>query len=160
MKINQMLHEVKKDTAIKYEPQLLSTKEQIDKYWDKCVPLLQKCIDRMDGELLVEDIYAQAMAGKAFIIIVKNDYEDHVKLALVLELVYYPRYTAMNVLALGGEDLKNMIHMFWKHVCSWAMINGVRKMECTVSPAMERILKSVGFKQQYIKMRQDLWAEA
>jgi N-acyl-L-homoserine lactone synthetase len=50
--------------------------------------------------------------------------------------------------------------MFWKHVCSWAMINGVKKMECTVSPAMERILKSVGFKQQYIKMRQDLWAEA
>ena len=106
-----MLLEVKKDMATKYEPQLLSTKEQIDKYWDKCVPLLQKCIDRMDGELLVEDIYAQAMAGKSFIIVVKNDYEDYVKLALVLELVYYPRYTAMNVLALGGEDLKNMIHI-------------------------------------------------
>ena len=159
MRINQMLHEIKNVTNSTYTPQLLSTKEHIDTYWDQCVPLLQKCIDKMDGEMIIEDIYASATQGKAFIIVVKNDYDNYVKLALVLELVYYPRYTAMNVLALGGEDLKNMINLYWKHVCGWALICGVKKMECTVSPAMERILKSVGFKQQYIKMRQDLWAE-
>ena len=49
-----------------------------------------------------------------------------------------------------------MIGSFWEHVCGWSRICGVTKMECLVSPAMERILSDVGFKQQYIKMRQEL----
>ena len=117
-----MLAEVKKE-ELKYEPQLLSTKELIDRYWGQCVPLFQKCIDKqMDGELDIEDIYSKALKGEMFIIAVKNDSTEipDVKLALALELVYYPKYTAMNVVALGGKDLKNMINMFWKHVCGWA----------------------------------------
>jgi len=90
-----VLAEVKKE-ELKYEPQLLSTKELIDRYWGQCVPLLQKCIDKqMDGELDIEDIYSKALKGEMFIIAVKNDSTEipDVKLALVLELVYYPKYT-------------------------------------------------------------------
>lgn len=153
-----MLAEVKKE-ELKYEPQLLSTKELIDRYWGQCVPLFQKCIDRqMDGELDIEDIYSKALKGEMFIIAVKNDSTEipDVKLALALELVYYPKYTAMNVVALGGKDLKNMINMFWKHVCGWARICGIKKMECSVHPAMQRVLENVGFKQQYVQLRQNL----
>ena len=62
----------------------------------------------------------------------------------------------MNIVALGGRDLKAMIDEFWPHVCGWAKICGVKKIECSVPLAMERILKNVGFKQHYIQMRQEL----
>ena len=112
----------------------------------------------MDGELDVDDIYSRALKGQMFVIAVKNDSTElpDVKLALALELVYYPKYTAMNVVALGGKDLRNMIDMFWKHVCGWAKICGIKKMECSVNPAMQKILETVGFKQQYVQLRQDL----
>ena len=146
-------------TKTKYQPQLLSTKELIDKYWGQCTPLLEKCIDRqMHGEMNIEDIYTRALKGEMFIIAIKDDTSEvpDVKLVLVLELVYYPRFTAMNVVALGGRDLKNMISEFWAHICGWAKVCGVTKIECSVPLAMERILKNVGFKQNYIQMRQEL----
>lgn len=150
--------EVKKE-KLEYEPQLLSSKELLDRYWGQCVPLFEKCIEKqMDGELDVDDIYSRALKGQMFVIAVKNDSTElpDVKLALALELVYYPKYTAMNVVALGGKDLRNMIDMFWKHVCGWAKICGIKKMECSVNPAMQKILETVGFKQQYVQLRQDL----
>ena len=153
-----MLTEVKKE-KLEYEPQLLSSKELLDRYWGQCVPLFEKCIEKqMDGELDEDDIYSRALKGQMFVIAVKNDSTElpDVKLALALELVYYPKYTAMNVVALGGKDLRNMIDMFWKHVCGWAKICGIKKMECSVNPAMQKILETVGFKQQYVQLRQDL----
>ena len=125
----------KEKAEVRYEPQLLSTKELIDKYWGPCVPLLDQCIKRaMHGEMLVEDLYTRALKGEVFIIVAKNDDTETptVKLVIVLELVTYPRFTAMNVVALGGKDLKNLIQMYWKDVCSWAKVCGVKKIECSV----------------------------
>ena len=142
-----------------YHPQLLSTKELIDKYWGQCKPLIEQCINRqMHGEMELDDIYTRTLKGEMYIIAFKNDVPEipDVKLALVLELHYYPRFTAMNIVALGGRDLKAMIDEFWPHVCGWAKICGVKKIECSVPLAMERILKNVGFKQHYIQMRQEL----
>ena len=149
----------KEETEVRYEPQLLSTKQLIDKYWGPCVPLLDQCIKRaMHGEMLVEDLYTRALKGEVFIIVAKNDDTETptVKLVIVLELVTYPRFTAMNVVALGGKDLKNLIQMYWKDVCSWAKVCGVKKIECSVHPAMERILTSEGFERTYVQLRQDL----
>ena len=149
----------KEKAEVRYEPQLLSTKELIDKYWGPCVPLLDQCIKRaMHGEMLVEDLYTRALKGEVFIIVAKNDDTETptVKLVIVLELVTYPRFTAMNVVALGGKDLKNLIQMYWKDVCSWAKVCGVKKIECSVHPAMERVLTSEGFERTYVQLRQDL----
>ena len=149
----------KEETEVRYEPQLLSTKQLIDKYWGQCVPLLDQCIKRaMHGEMLVEDLYTRALKGEVFIIVAKNDDTETptVKLVIVLELVTYPRFTAMNVVALGGKDLKSLIQMYWKDVCSWAKVCGVKKIECSVHPAMERILTSEGFERTYVQLRQDL----
>ena len=153
----QVVH--KEEPELKYEPQLLSTKELIDKYWGQSAPLIDECIKRaMHGEMLVEDLYTRALKGEVFIIVAKNDETEvpSVKLVIVLELVTYPRFTAMNVVALGGKDLKNLIQMYWKDVCSWAKVCGVKKIECSVHPAMERILLSEGFERHYVQLRQDL----
>lgn len=142
----------------KYEAILLSTQEMYDKYWAQCVPHLQKCVEGMHGEITVEDIYTRALQGQMYVLIAKNDSTEvpDVKLTLVMELVYYPQYTTMNVVAMGGKDLRHLIKQFWPDVCGWARICGVKKIECSVAPAMERILLSNGFERKYIQLQQDL----
>jgi len=141
-----------------FEPLLLSTQELYDKYWAQCVPHLQRCVDNINGEFTVDDIYARALRGEVFIIIAKNDTPEvpEVRLVIALELVQYPQFNAMNVLALGGKNLRHLIKLFWKDVCGWAKICGVKHIECLVLPAMGKILQSAGFEQKYVLMRQDL----
>lgn len=142
----------------KFEPILLSTQELYDKYWAQCVPHLQRCVDTIHGEFTVDDIYSRALRGEIFIIVAKNDTPEvpEVRLVIALELVQYPQFNAMNVLALGGKNLRHLIKLFWKDVCGWAKICGVKHIECSVAPAMEKILQPAGFEQKYILMRQDL----
>lgn len=142
-----------------YDALLMSTKEHFDKYWHKVKPLIEKCIKRsMHGEITVEDIHTLALQGKFYIFIVKNDscITPDVKLALVLEIVNYPRLPAMNILALGGSDLEHFHEKFWQKLCGWAFMNGVRAIEGWVSPAMERVISKFGFKHVYTHMRFDL----
>ena len=79
-------------------------------------------------------------------------------MVIVLELVTYPQFTAMNVVALGGRDLRHMIKKFWKQVCGWAQVCGVKHIECLVAPAMEKILVAQGFERKYTLLRQSLTA--
>ena len=111
--------------------------------------------------MTVEDIYDRGLKGQLYVIAVKNDDTEvpDVKLVLALELVYYPQFTAMNVLALGGRDLRHNMKRFWKQVCGWAQICGVTKIECLVAPAMEKILQAQGFERKYSLLRQDLTKE-
>ena len=142
----------------KYECILLSTQELYDKYWAQCVPHLEKAVNAMHGELTVEDIYTLALQGRMYVLVAKNDEQEvpEVNLVMVTEVVYYPRYTAMNVVAVGGKDLRHSIKQFWPDVIGWARISGVRKIECSVSLAMERILLGVGFERKYSQLQQNL----
>ena len=152
----------KQEEHKQYNAQLLSTKELYDKYWGQCIPLFQECIDRaMHGEMTVDDIYDRGLKGQLYVIAVKNDDTEvpDVTLTLALELVYYPQFTAMNVLALGGRDLRHNMKRYWKQVCGWAQICGVTKIECLVAPAMEKILQAQGFERKYSLLRQDLTKE-
>tara|TARA_R110002012_G_scaffold311657_1_gene521311 strand:- start:527 stop:1000 length:474 start_codon:yes stop_codon:yes gene_type:complete len=153
---------VVEQNKIQYNTQLLSTKELYDKYWGQCIPLFQDCIDKaMHGEMTVEDIYTRAIAGQLYIIVAKNDDTEipDVKIAIALELIYYPQFTAMNVVALGGKDLRHMMKKFWSKVCAWSQVCGVTQMECLVAPAMEKILQAQGFERKYSLLRQDLTKE-
>lgn len=142
-----------------FDALLLSTKEQFDKYWAATKPLIEKCIKRsMHGELTADDVYAMALQQKVYVFIVKCDkgIMPAIKLALVLEIVNYPRLPAMNILALGGEELDALYEKYWKRLCGWAYMNGVRAIEGWVSPAMERVISKYGFKHVYTHMRLDL----
>jgi hypothetical protein len=142
-----------------YSPLLLSTKEQFDKYWTYTKPLVEKCIKRsMHGEITADDVYNLALQGKLYVFVVKCDKGiiPSVKLALVLEIVNYPRLAAMNILALGGEHLQEFYDRYWKRLCGWAYMNGIRSIEGWVSPAMERVISRYGFQPVYTHMRLDL----
>jgi len=142
----------------KYEAIHLSTQELFDRYWAQCVPHLEKCVDSMHGEATVEDLYAACLRGEMYTIIAKNDDTElpDVKLVIVLQLVYYPRYAAMNVVALGGKDLRHSMKKHWADVQGWARICGVKQIECSVAPAMERILSAAGFERKYVQLKQNL----
>lgn len=142
-----------------FEPLLLATKEQFDTYWTATKPLLEKCVKRaMHGEMTIDDIYNSALQGKMYIFVVKCDktITKSVKLALVLEIVHYPKLAAMNIVALGGSDLDALHAKYWKMLCGWAYMNSVRVIEGWVSPAMERVISQYGFKPVYTHMRLEL----
>ena len=142
-----------------FEPLLLATKEQFDMYWTATKPLLEKCVKRaMHGEMTIDDIYNSALQGKMYIFVVKCDktITKSVKLALVLEIVHYPKLAAMNIVALGGSDLDALHAKYWKMLCGWAYMNSVRVIEGWVSTAMERVISQYGFKPVYTHMRLEL----
>jgi len=93
-----------------------------------------------------------------YIFVVKCDktITKSVKLALVLEIVHYPKLAAMNIVALGGSDLDALHAKYWKMLCGWAYMNSVRVIEGWVSPAMERVISQYGFKPVYTHMRLEL----
>lgn len=142
-----------------YEPLLLSTREQFDKYWVPARTLLDKCVRRaMHGEISVDDIQALAMQQQLYIFVVKCDkgIVPSVKLVVVLDIVNYPRLSAMNILALAGSDLDYFYKRYWAKLCGWAYMNGVRIMEGWVAPGMERVVARYKFKRAYRLMRFDL----
>lgn len=142
-----------------YEPLLLSTQEQFDKYWPRASKLVEKCIKRsMHGEMTVDDIKNLAFQQRAYVFVVKNDkgIQPDIKLVVVLEMSGYPRLPAMNILALAGSDLEVFYEKFWQKLCGWAYMNGIRSIEGLVSPAMQRVISKYGFKPAYTLMRLDL----
>lgn len=142
-----------------FEPLLLATETHFSQYWPVVKPLLERCVKRaMRGEMTVDDIYAAARQGRMYVFVVKSDKAlmASVKLALVLELVNYPRLPTMNIVAIGGSELSVMHKRFWKSLCGWAYMNGVRAIECRVSPAMMRVIVRYGFKETYTHMRVDV----
>jgi|TARA_A100001388_G_scaffold277264_1_gene267721 hypothetical protein len=143
-----------------FEPLLLSTKEHYDKYWAYAEPYIKKCLDETThGEIDTSHIYERGLAAQNYVIVVKSDAgpEPEVKLVLVFEPRVYPNLPALNLLAIGGSDLKSLSDKYWEKLLGWAYMNGVRAIEGLVgNPAMERIIKRLGFKPIYTHMRLDL----
>jgi len=145
-----------------YEPIVLATQDMFLKYWGAAVPLLQRCIDKMMiGEMNLNDIKDLAFQQQLFVVVLKSDMFEKplVKFVMVLEVKRYPRFASMNVLAVGGENLKALLKRVWPHVQGYAYMLGIRCMECSVSAALERVLQSVGFKRRSINMYQFIEAE-
>jgi len=146
--------------ANSFEPLLLSTKEHFDKYWAYAEPYIKKCLDETThGEIETRHIYERGLAAQNYIIVVKSDVgpEPAIKLVLVFEPRIYPNLPALNLLAIGGSDLKSLSDKYWEKLLGWAYMNGVRAIEGLVgNPAMERVIKRLGFKPVYTQMRLDL----
>jgi len=162
-----------------YEPLLLSTPENFEKYWPLAKPLIEKCIRRaMHGEITIDDIRALAQQQQLYVFVVKYDKTiiPSVKLVVVMDVANYPRLAAMNIFAIAGTDLDYFYRKYWKKLCGWAYMNGldyfyrkywkklcgwaymngVRVLEGWVSPSMERVISRYNFKRAYTLMRYDL----
>jgi len=142
-----------------YEPLLLSTPEHFERYWPIARPLVEKCVRRaMNGEITVDDVALLARQQQLYIFVVKCDKTiiPSVKLVVVLDVVSYPRLSALNILAIAGSDLNYFHKKYWAKLCGWAYMNGVRILEGWVAPGMERVISRFKFKRAYMLMRYDL----
>ena len=143
-----------------FEPLLLSTREQYDKYWAYTVPHIEKCLKSTTyGELDAQHIYERGLSAQNWVIIVKSDAgpEPKVKLVLVFEPLDYPNLPALSLVVLGGSDLRDLSDKYLDKLKGWAYMNGARAIEGLVgNPAMERVIKRLGFKPVYTQMRLDL----
>ena len=147
------------DKVAGYEPLFLSSPELLNRYWLQAAEALAPCVDKaMHGEMTLDDIYNGVVAGQMFCLVFKNDNRElpDVALALVLEIIAYPQFKAMNITALGGRELGSLRTKYWKHICSWAYMNGVRTLQASASPAMARMLKPYGFEPVYQTLRMSL----
>lgn len=130
-----------------FEPLLIGTVEQLNQYWNAVIPLLQKYINRcVSDEESLENIYTSVAEGRAFMFVVKADTVDgpEVDLVLVLELVQYSKYSAMEIKVLSGRNLMLYAKKYWDYVCGWAYMSGVRALEGHVPPALERLVGQLG----------------
>jgi len=142
-----------------YEPLFLASVQLLDQYWASTAIALKPVVEKaMHGEMTLDDIYEGIKAGRMYCLVGKNDDGEvpDVIIAFVFELITYPQYTLMNITAMGGREMKLLGTKFWKHVCSWAYMNGVRQFQAYTSSAMARMLRRYGFNEVYSVMRLDL----
>jgi hypothetical protein len=147
------------DRLAGYEPLLVNTGQLLELYWPQVTKLLQPVVDgAMRGEMTINDFHTAINEGRQYLLIAKRDGGElpEVGFCLVMETIAYPQFTVLSIAALGGRELKLYESKFWKHVCSWAYMNGVRTMQAQVSPAMARIASRYGFEPVYATIRMTL----
>ncbi len=110
---------------------------------------IRDCIDKVvkrgvrDGEYDVEDVKNLIMSGSAFVAYAK-DAEGAVEIACVWEMVYYPRTTTVNVMALGGKNMKENWAKYGSFLLDLWKKQGAEYVECLTSEAMARLIRSAG----------------
>lgn len=134
-------------------PVQLVNAQLVEMFWPAIRPLFDRCIQKaMHGELEVDDIKASALAGQLVIMVFADD-ENNVQLAVAIEPVAYPRMPGINIVAMGGTRFGLIQKQYWTYFKGWAMMNGARMIEASVSPAMARILRKYGYVEEYTHVR-------
>ena len=130
----------------------LNTPELIEQHWPDVARLVAPVVEHAArGEFSVDDLGAfltseQAWAGLAVD-------EQGPALAMVFEFRHYPAKTVINIMAIGGRDLGQVAMTFWPQFLAWAKESGAAEIEASVSPAMARVLKNLGFQHTYDVVR-------
>lgn len=124
-------------------------------HFHKAAPLLQPVIDQAArGEFTVEDIRRMTEAGHAITAIAEKD--GVTVMAMAFHFVHYPQKLAVNILALGGQGVDEVVAEFWATFKDWCRSAGATFIEASCSDAMARLLRSHEFKSVYRVVRAEL----
>lgn len=109
---------------------------------------IRDCVDRVvknavHGEYNADDVRKLLIKGLAFCAYSKDE-EGEVEIACVWEMIYYPRTTAVNVLALGGKNTKENWAKYGPTLMDLWKAQGADCIECATTKAMARLLMSAG----------------
>lgn len=130
----------------------LTSTEQVEGQFDYAVPFLEPVIQKAGrGEFSVEDLRRLSLDGRAIPAIFRQG--DTPVMAMVFEFVHYPQTLAVNIMALGGRELNEVIHEFWGLFKAWCKDAGASNIEAACSPAMARMLERYEFKTTYQVVR-------
>lgn len=127
----------------------------IQSYWPEVERCIQPVIDQAArGEFLTEDIKRLCDERRAFCAVVMDG--EKVIMAVAFEFIFYPRMTACNIMALGGERLNEVANTFFITFKTWLYGMGVTVIEASCSSAMSRLLKPIGFEKTYEVVRYEV----
>ena len=127
----------------------LLTDTDLDEHRDMIVRLLSPVVERAGrGEFTVEDLLQLAHDGRAYIGI-----SNAPEICGVFEFRHYPQTMAVNIIAIGGEGLQELSDMWFEKFKKWAFLAGATTIEASCSRAMARILKRIGFANEYEVVR-------
>lgn len=130
----------------------LTSTEQVEGQFDYAVPFLEPVIEEAArGEFSVEDLRRLNLDGRAITALIRQG--DTPVMAMVFEFVHYPQTLAVNIMALGGRELNEIVHEFWETFKAWCKEAGATTIEAACSPAMARILARYQFKTTYQVVR-------
>ena len=138
--------------------EVIRNEGDLEKWWQHAAPLLEKCVKKaVRGEFSVEDIRKMILDGWCVGLYI---HEGQLPVfAAAIEIVPYPSgLTIGNVMAVGGRDIGMAIRDFLPAACEWMKRCGCTEVECSVSPAMERLLSRYrdGWKETYRVLRKEL----
>jgi hypothetical protein len=133
--------------------ELIGQKDRLDELWPQIEPLFARCCEEAaDGELDAQDIYNITLASRCQIAVWTLD--SKVEIAMAWEYIHYPKFTAVNIFALGGEHGLSFKSKFWPGMLSIFKQQNVTSVDAWVSPQMSHVLnKRFGFNHVYNHMR-------
>ena len=128
---------------IKIQPQ------SIELIWPLVKDLVQKPIDFNLGEFNLEDVYNWLTNGYMHLWIIGN--EEEILVAVVTEIVTYPRETRLRIVLAGGKknNMNRWFDIFWdkdSEIHKFAKKNNVKRFEVCGRDGWLRVLAKVGFK--------------
>lgn len=130
----------------------LTSQRLITAHWPAAAALLAPVLAAARGEFEISDLEELCREGRAVAAIAADDAGQPV-LAFVFEWRFYPRRTILNIIALGGRELRAVAGTFWPAFRAWAEESGATHIEASCSPAMTRLLSRLGFAHTYDTVR-------
>lgn len=124
-----------------------------DEQFDRAAPLLDLVVRKATkGEFTVEDLRRMAQEGRVLIGIAERN--GQTVMAAALELVRYPQFATLNIMAIGGSGLSEVAEKFFDELKAFARDCGAKHIEADCSRAMGRLLRAFhGFTPTYEKVR-------
>ena len=128
---------------IKVEPQ------SVNILWPLVKDLIQKPVNQNLGEFNLEDVYNWLTNGYMHLWIIGN--EEEILVAVVTEIVTYPRETRLRIVLAGGKknNMNRWFDIFWdkdSEIHKFAKKNNVKRFEVCGRDGWLRVLAKVGFK--------------
>ncbi len=133
--------------------------DEIALRWKLAEPLLAKCVKKaVRGEYGTDDIRAMVAHGDAVVFLLTEEGDEKPCCAVAMEIETYASGLVMgNVMAAGGRNLEDAYRQFFGAACEWLKQCGCKAVECSCSPAMERLLMRYGdWEEAYRVLRKEL----
>ena len=130
--------------------------EELERDWEKIEPILGSVVSRaVHGEFDCSDLKAMAQSKR---IVIGAFFADDgvILLAFAFEFRFYPKKTAINILALGGKRMDAVFSEFLDQFRDWAAAAGADFLEASCSRGMSRMLAKYGYTNTYQQLRLDL----
>ena len=124
--------------------------------WKRLIlPSLARALEYAEGEITAEQLFERASKGLAQLWLVADANMGILGVAGT-EVVEYPGYSALRVIALAGTGFDTWGDRLLNELLSYAHRYGLVRIEACGRRGLERLLAPLGFKQKYIVITREV----